>query len=190
MQGQCFNERAYTKLYTGELVFGGTNGFTIFHPDSIKDRATIPPVVITDFKIFDQSVKPGDKNSPLHRSINFTDEIILPYHQNSLSFEFAVLDYVNPNRNQYKYMLEGFHDDWIETGSDHRVATFTNLDPGKYVFKVKGSNSKGVWNNNGVSIQIIITPPWWQTTWAYILYVLFAGFIVWLIWNEQMRRMH
>jgi signal transduction histidine kinase/ligand-binding sensor domain-containing protein/DNA-binding response OmpR family regulator len=190
LQGQVFNERSFAKLKTGEFVFGGTNGFTIFYPDSIKDIKSIPPVVITDFQIFNKSVKPGDKNSPLQKDICMTDEIILPHYQNSISFEFAVLDYINPRNNKYKYFLEGFHKDWVETSSDHRVAAFTNLHPGKYIFRVKGSNGKGIWNNEGAKVKIIITPPWWKTKLAYFLYVLLTGFIICIIWKEQLRRVH
>jgi signal transduction histidine kinase/ligand-binding sensor domain-containing protein/DNA-binding response OmpR family regulator len=188
LQGQRFNERSFAKLKTGEFVFGGVNGFTIFHPDSIKDFKTIPPVVITDFQIFNKSVRSGDKNSPLQKDICLTDEIILPHYQNSISFEFAVLDYINTKNNKYKYFLEGFHKDWVETSSDHRVAAFTNLHPGTYIFRVKGSNGKGVWNNEGAKVKIIITPPWWKTTMAYIFYILLTGFIIWIIWKEQLRR--
>jgi signal transduction histidine kinase/ligand-binding sensor domain-containing protein/DNA-binding NarL/FixJ family response regulator len=190
LQGQKFNARAFAKLKTGEFVFGGTNGFTIFHPDSIRDFKTIPPVVITNFRIFNKSVRSGDNDSPLQKDICLANEIILPHYKNSISFEFAVLDYVNPVNNKYKYFLEGFHKDWVETSSDHRVAAFTKLNPGTYVFRVKGSNGKGVWNNEGAKVKIIITPPWWKTTLAYILYILLTGFIIWVIWKTQLRRVH
>ena len=188
LQGQSFNDRAFAKLKTGEFIFGGTNGFTFFHPDSVKDVENIPPVVITDFQIFNKSVKPGNKNSPLQKDICLTDEIVLPHHQHSISFEFAVLDYINPKNNRYKYILEGFHKDWVETSSDHRVATFTNLHPGTYIFRVIGANNKGVWNDEGAKVKIIITPPWWKTIWSYIFYILLTGFIIWIIWKEQLRR--
>ncbi len=189
LQGDDFYHRACSKLKTGELVFGGKNGFTIFHPDSIKDFKIVPPrVVITDFQIFNKTIKPGETNSPLYKSIGFTDEITLPYHQHSVSFEFAVLDYINPKRNQYKYMLEGFNKDWIETPADLRIATFTNLSPGTYVFRVIGANSKDIWNLKGASVKIIITPPFWKTTWAYMFYVFLTAFIIWLLWKAQMRR--
>jgi signal transduction histidine kinase/ligand-binding sensor domain-containing protein/DNA-binding response OmpR family regulator len=188
LQGPVFNNRAYAKLKTGELIFGGTEGFTLFHPDSVKDMVRIPPVVISDFHIFNKTVKPEDDNSPLQNEICHTKKIILKYFQHSISFEFAVLDYISPKNNKYKYILEGFNKDWIETDADHRVAAFTNLDPGKYVFRVIGSNNKGVWNKKGVSVQIIVTPPWWRTTLAYIVYIIFTGVIVWLTWNAQLRR--
>ena len=188
LQGNLFNQNACAKLKTGEFFFGGVNGFTLFHPDSIKDIQHIPPVVITDFQIFNKTVKTGGKNSPLKRSISLTNELILPYYQHSISFEFAVLDYTNPRNNQYKYKLEGFHKDWIETTADHRVATFTNLEPGKYVFRVIGANNKGVWNYKGASIKITITPPLWQTLWFRIIIVLFAAECIYAIHRYRLKR--
>ena len=190
LQDNQFNTNACVKSRSGELIFGGVNGFTLFHPDSIKAIENIPTVVITGFQIFNKTVKPGEKNSPLQKDIRFLNEITLPYYKHSLSFEFAVLDYVSPRHNHYKYMLEGFHDDWVETDADLRVATYTNLAPGKYVFRVIGSNNKGTWNNKGVSVKIIITPPWWRTPLAYILYIILTCLVVWLIWNAQLRRVH
>ena len=188
LQGQNFNDRAFAKLKTGEFIFGGKDGFTIFHPDSIKDVESIPPVVITDFQIFNKTVNPGDKDSPLKKSISLTDEIILPYYQHSISFEFAVLDYINPKSNKYKYMLEGLHKDWVETTADHRIAAFTNLHPGKYIFRVIGANNKGVWNNKGASINITITPPFWQTLWFRIIIVLLAAGLIYALHSYRLKR--
>ena len=190
LQGPVFNNRAYAKLKTGELIFGGTEGFTLFHPDSVKDIVRFPPVVITDFQIFNKTMKPENDNSPLQNEISHIKKITLKHFQHSISFEFAALDYISPKNNKYKYILEGFNKDWIETDADHRVATFTNLDPGKYVFRVIGANNKGIWNEEGVSIDVIIKPPWYQTIWAYILYILFSASLVYLIWQAQLRRIH
>jgi signal transduction histidine kinase/ligand-binding sensor domain-containing protein/DNA-binding response OmpR family regulator len=190
LQGDYFNQNACIRLKSGEFFFGGENGFTIFHPDRVHDIRHVPPVVITDFQIFNKPVKPGDEHSPLQKSIHLTDEIVMPYWQHSISLEFAVLDYINPKRNMYKYKLEGFHKDWVETTADHRVAAFTNLRPGKYVFRVIGANSKGVWNTQGASVKIVITPPWWKTAWAYLFYIFLTGAVVWLTWKAQLRRVH
>ncbi|NIS46990.1 MAG: hybrid sensor histidine kinase/response regulator, partial [Aliifodinibius sp.] len=95
------------------------------------------------------------------------------YKHNVFSFEFAALDYTAPEKNQYAYKLEGFREDWIDLGT-HRFLTFTNLDPGEYILRVKGSNNDGVWNKKGTSLKIIITPPWWKTWWAYLLYIAVA----------------
>ncbi len=152
----------------GMLYFGGTSGYYSFHPDSIKSNTCIPPVVITDFRLFNKSVLVDtSKNSILTKNIAYTSQVELRHDQNDLSFEFAALDYTLPARNHYAYKLEGYHDKWIETDANNRVATYTNLDPGKYTFRVKGSNSDGVWNEAGTSLTIILKKPWWGTNLAW-----------------------
>ncbi len=142
----------------GEIYFGGPGGITRFNPDSIKDNPYVPPIVITSFRIFDKPLPFGNK-------------IKLPYDKNFLSFGFAALSYLSPERNQYAYKMEGIDRDWVYSGNTHNV-TYTNLVPGDYTFKVKGSNNDGVWNEAGTSISILISPPWWKTNWAYISYGL------------------
>jgi ligand-binding sensor domain-containing protein/signal transduction histidine kinase len=145
----------------GILYFGGDNGLTYFDPAQIHPNKYIPPVVITQFKIFDK-LQPGK---------NEDSEIVLNYDQNFFSFEFAALNFTNTSKNQYAYQLEGFDPNWIKSGS-RRYAGYTNLGPGTYTFKVKGSNNDGVWNDKGISIKVIILPPWWRTWWAYVIYAL------------------
>ncbi len=142
----------------GDIYFGGPGGITRFNPDSIKDNPYIPPIVITSFRIFDKPLPFGNK-------------IKLLYDKNFLSFGFAALSYLSPERNQYAYKMEGIDRDWVYSGNTHNVS-YTNLAPGEYTFKVKGSNNDGVWNEAGTSIFIIISPPWWKTSWAYISYGL------------------
>ena len=155
------------RLSSGELAFGGSNGVNIFFPDRITDNAHIPPIVLTNFTILNEPVS-LDQNLQQMTNINLD-------HQDSVfSFEFAALDYAAPDKNRYAYMLQGFDQDWVYVDSNRRFATYTNLDPGDYVFRVKGSNNDGLWNEQGVSVNIAISPPWWQTWWAYILYVLAA----------------
>jgi len=127
--------------------------------------------MLTDFKINYESVKIGP-DSPLKKSIGFTNMIKLAYYQNIISFEFAALDYTSPGKNLYAYKMEGINYDWVYTDASHRTATYTNLNPGEYVFRVKGSNNDAVWNEEGASIRLIIMPPWWRTLWAYGAYVL------------------
>ena len=120
----------------------------------------------------------------MSKNISYIREIHLKYDQNDLSFTFAALDYNDPTKNRYAYILEGYQDAWIETGAANRIATYTNLNPGEYVFRVKGSNNIGVWNEEGTFVNIIIHPPFWKTTWAYIAYVilfllLLRGYIYW-----------
>jgi DNA-binding NtrC family response regulator/ligand-binding sensor domain-containing protein len=170
LQSNEFNGGAYYKSKSGQMHFGGINGFNVFNPENIKDNPYIPPIVITDFQVFNESVGiNGD--TPLRKHITETEEIILSYRDNVFSFEFAALDYANPQKNRYKYMMEGFDEDWINPGA-RRFATYTNLDPGDYTFHVKGSNSDAVWNEKGTSIRIVITPPFWQTWWFRTLVIL------------------
>ncbi len=176
--GAEFNRNG--KQIRGEkfLLGGAHRGFYVFHPDSIKNNTTPPPVYITDFSIFNKPVKPG-KNSVLKKTIITTKEIVLSYKQSVFSFGFAALNYIRPEKNQYAYKMKGFDDEWRFTNSENRIATYTNLAPGDYIFRVKASNNDGVWNTNGVSIKITITPPWWQTWWFRItLFLTIAGGIL------------
>ena len=131
---------------------------------TIRDNPYVPPVVITSFKIFNKPVPIGAE-SVLKKAIPYVDSLTLSYRDNVFSFEFAALSYANSHKNRYRYKLEGFDPGWNEVGSKQRLATYTNLDPGNYVFRVQGSNSDGVWNEEGVSLPILITPPWWRTNW-------------------------
>ena len=154
---------AVIKAADGEMFFGGSNGFNAFFPENIRDNPYVPPVVITSFKIFNKPVPIGAK-SVLKKAIPYVDSLTLSYRDNVFSFEFAALSYANSHKNRYRYKLESFDPGWNEVGSKQRLATYTNLDPGRYVFRVQGSNSDGVWNEEGVSLPILITPPWWRTT--------------------------
>jgi signal transduction histidine kinase/ligand-binding sensor domain-containing protein len=170
LQSNEFNTGAFHLSESGEMFFGGINGFNIFHPDSIRENDFIPPVLITNFKLFNKTVKivPG---SPLKKNITETSEIILTHRQNFVSFEFAAFNYINAEKNQYKYMLAGVDPDWVEAGN-RRFADYPGLQPGKYTFRVRGSNNDGTWNNEGDMIRLIIRPPWWSSIPAYIIYVL------------------
>jgi signal transduction histidine kinase/ligand-binding sensor domain-containing protein/DNA-binding response OmpR family regulator len=180
-------QTGFHRTKIGEFVFGLGNGFVIFHPDSIHDNPTIPPIVITDFKLFDEAVSIG-ADSPLKKNILTTDHIDLTYDQNTLTFEFAALDFTSPSENQYAYKLEGFDNDWVDAGT-RNSAHYTNVPPGEYVFMVKGSNNDGVWNEQGASLAIIITPPWWKTTWAFIGYGIFILSSLYAIRRYEMNRL-
>lgn len=182
------NGKGLLRTSFGEIVVGTMKGVTIFHPDSLRDNPHIPPIVLTDFKITNKSMVPGAPNSPLTKTITETKEIVLSHLDNMISFEFAALDYVMPEKNQYAYKLEGFDRDWIYS-SNVRTATYTNLDPGKYTFRVKGSNNDGIWNEEGTSLLLIITPPWWKTTWAYLGYIIVIGTMLYSIYRIRMNRL-
>ena len=182
LQGTAFNENAALKTRSGELVFGGANGFNIFHPENIAFDATVPAIALTDLQVFNKSVGIGESINGrvvLPRAISQTDNITLQYNDNVISIEFAALNYSNTEKNRYAYMLESFNKTWLMTDGKNRKATYTNLDPGDYVFRVKAANDDGVWNEQGISLSIKILPPFWKTPFAYILYVLAVIGLLW-----------
>jgi signal transduction histidine kinase/streptogramin lyase len=176
LHGNEFSMRSALRTRNGEMYFGGTGGFTRFRPDSIKDNPFVPPIVITVFKKFE-------------RPERFGKEIDLTYDDNFISFEFAALSYTTPSRNQYAYKMEGLDKDWVPAGT-RRYAGYPHLEPGEYVFRVKGSNNDGVWNEEGTSIAIIITPPWWKTWWfTTIFWLTIAGSIGGIIRYIEMKKL-
>lgn len=175
LQANEFNPGAYCLAKNGEMFFGGVNGMSSFFPDSVMDNPYVPPVILTSFSVFDTSY-----NERLNRAIFESKPIQLSYRENFITIEFAALDYTNPRKNRYAYKLEGVNQSWVDCGT-HRLASFTNLEPGSYIFRVKGSNNDGVWNEEGASVQIIITPPFWKTWWFYLLASIMGIFsILWL----------
>jgi signal transduction histidine kinase/ligand-binding sensor domain-containing protein/CheY-like chemotaxis protein len=163
LQSNEFNMNSGLKTSAGYMLFGGIAGFNIFHPDSILENNYVPPIVITSFKV-------------LNKTYLLNDEIVeLSYNQNYLTFEFSALSYPLSDKNLFAYYLEGFDKDWIYSGSRRQVS-YSNLEPGTYTFRVKGSNSDGLWNEEGKSIQIIILTPFWKTWWFISLIgIFFAG---------------
>lgn len=170
LQGNEFNRTAAIKTVSGEMYFGGTNGFNRFFPDSIKDNTAVPPIAITDFLVFNQSLD-NRKGSLLTNHISETREIQLPYNASVFSIEFAALDIINPQKIKYAYKLENFDQSWNHIGNK-RTATYTHLDPGEYTFRVIASNSDGIWNEEGTSLKIIIVPPFWKTLWFKSLCII------------------
>ena len=171
LQGNEFKPRSACQTTDGEMYFGGPNGVNAFYPDSIKYNTYSPPVFITDFQIFNKSIGINEKDSPVTKNISYADEIVLDYKQSFFSFEFAALNYILPHKNRYAYKLDGFDKDWNYIDNRH-TASYTNLDPGKYVFKVKASNNDGLWNEVGKEVTIEILPPYWETWWFKTLIVL------------------
>jgi signal transduction histidine kinase/DNA-binding response OmpR family regulator/ligand-binding sensor domain-containing protein len=187
LHGNEFEGNAFFKNKSGEMYFAGMKGFTVFNPDHIKTNTYIPNIVITDIRINGNLIRP-DSNSLIQQSISQTKQLDLIHSQNNLTFEFAALDYFNPLKNQYAYKMEGIDRDWIYTDASRRFAGYTALDPGEYTFHVKGYNSDGIWNEKGTSLKISIYPPWWQTTWAYLFYLILILSLIIFIWNLQIRR--
>ncbi|MGB2960616.1 MAG: two-component regulator propeller domain-containing protein [Bacteroidota bacterium] len=161
LQGNEFNQGSFHLSRGGEMFVGGINGFNAFFPDSIRDNPDIPPVYLTEFRVFDKPV-------PLEYAISATHELELSYAQNFFSFEFVALNYSSPEKNEYAYKLDGLDKDWIHAGT-RRYASYTNLDPGAYVFRVKASNNDGLWNEDGIRIAVSITPPYWRTWWFALI---------------------
>jgi len=178
LQGDEFSESCFFQGPDGEMFFGGSHGFNAFFPEDIRDNPYVPPVVITSFKIINKRVPIG-ANSVLTKAVSYVDGLTLSYRDNVFSLGFAALSYANSYKNRYRYKLEGFDPGWNEAGSTQRLATYTNLDPGRYVFRVQGSNSDGVWNEEGVSLPILITPPWWRTNWFRALCVVVFLALLW-----------
>ena len=186
LSGNLFNRNTPTRLRSGELFFGNSKGFTIFRPQDLDVNPIQPPVVLTDFLVFNQPVAISEE-SPLHKSINTTNHITLKHNQSVFSLEFAALNFRSPELNQYAYLLEGFDNDWNYVGT-RRSATYTNLSPGTYVFRVKASNNDDVWNEAGATVTLHILPPLWRTWWAYALYaLLITGLIYWFIHTQQIK---
>ena len=174
LQGDEFKEMAYCKTSAGEMYFGGNNGFNRFFPDHITDHSFQPPLVLTDFQIFNKQVpiaKDESDPSPLKNHISGTKEITLPYNNSVISFEFASLNYTVTGKKQYAYKLDGFDEQWNYVGTK-RSATYTNLEPGNYTFRVRGFNNEGKWAANELLLELTITPPFWMTWWFRLLCVL------------------
>jgi signal transduction histidine kinase len=169
------------------MLFGGTAGLNYFDPNKIKQSTFSAPVVITDFEILNQP--DGNKNdSEYISSIINSKDFNLPYFQNDFSIQFSSLDYNAPEENEYAYYLEGFDEGWIYSGN-RRFVTYTNLDPGEYVFKVKATNSDGLWSEQIAKVFILINPPFWRTWWAFVIYfIVVVGALAFIRATELKRR--
>jgi signal transduction histidine kinase/ligand-binding sensor domain-containing protein len=173
LQGNEFHVNSTCRSITGELFFGGTNGFNVFRPENLAQNTNVPQIVLTDISLFNISIPIGagtDGRNILKASISETEKINLSYYDEVISFDFAALDFTVPNKNMYAYMMEGFEKHWNYVGNRH-YATYTKLSPGKYIFRVKGSNNSGTWNEAGTRLEIIIASPFWETWWFRSLLV-------------------
>ncbi|MDF1546318.1 MAG: two-component regulator propeller domain-containing protein [Bacteroidales bacterium] len=185
LQSNEFNGASCYKDDNGYLYFGGVNGFNVFNPDDIVSNSIKPKIIFTDFKIQNKSVKPG-KGSPLKKSIQTANEIELSYFQKDIRFEFAALHFVSPSQNQYAYMMEGYDDDWIEIGTQNYIS-FKSFPHGEYVLKVKASNCDGIWNEEGISIKVIINPPFWATWWFRLGLLFLVIIAIWAFVKNRER---
>lgn len=184
LQGRAFNERSAMRTSTGELIFGGANGFNLFVPATISTTNNTAPILLTDFQVFNKSVTAGSKINGkilLDKSISATDEIVLKHSDNVFSLEFAALNFTHPDKIKYSYMLEGFDKDWLTTDGETRKATYTNLDPGTYVFRVRTSANNGKGQEKELALKINVLPPFWRTPLAYFCYVLALFGILYII---------
>ncbi|MGV3588916.1 MAG: hybrid sensor histidine kinase/response regulator transcription factor [Adhaeribacter sp.] len=191
LQGKAFNNNAVCKTRRGELVFAGVQGFNIFQPERITLNKNIPALVFTDLEIFNRSLQVGDTLAGrvvLDKAITEKKEITLKHHENMFSVAFAALGYLQPDKNQFVYLLEGFNDKWLAADSKLRKVTFTNLDPGTYVLRVKAANNDGLWNEEGIQLKITILPPFWQTKPAIAAYVCLALLLLWLARHIMLER--
>jgi two-component sensor histidine kinase len=178
LQGSEYNRNAFCKTGEGYLYFGGIRGFNFFNPVKLSGSNYVPFVWITGINVLNRTLQFSGPDGLLTKPAYLTDRIQLNYEQNVISFDFASTDYSAFDNNRFKYQLAGFDKGWINAGNTHS-ATYTNLDPGTYTFKVKGSNNDGTWNKKGTSVQLIILPPWYMTWWfrtALVLAVVLAGY--------------
>ncbi len=182
-----FNVRSCLRAGNGAFYFGSENGFNVFYPGRITENNSVPAVYLSELRINNKPAVIGAKDSPLKNHIMETKEITLNYRQTSFSIDFVALNYTHSSRNQFCYKLEGFDEEWNCIGTQ-RTANYTKIKSGKYVFKVKGSNNDGFWNEQPTELIITIRPPYWETWWAKLFYVLLisaAVLVVIKIRNER-----
>ena len=185
-----FNGGSYYKDKNDKLYFGGTNGFDVVYPERIHKNELPPPVVLTDIQLFNKSILNRIVNSSAVDNISAGynyGTIELLYNENVISFEFSALDFVDPENNQYAYMLDGIDTSWNYI-KNRRYASYSLIPPGEYTFKVKASNNNNVWNKKGAWVKIIIVPPYWQTWWFKVIVILFSLLIIWMLYSYRIRQ--
>ncbi len=188
LQDDEFNNQSYAKAPTGELLFGGINGLTTFRPSEIVNRSQkLPKVAIVGLKINNKGVETGGPEGVLTAGIEFTDGLDLRHDQNLLTLEFGVMDFTNPNRNQFRYRLEGIDRDWVEAGTN-RFANYAQLPDGRYTLTVMGSVDGEHWSKP-LDLQIRVRPPFYRTWWAYLFYVAVLGLLGWQFYRFQTQRL-
>lgn len=187
LQSTLFNYNAYLRTSDGLMCFGGIYGFNTFHPRKVSAEPLSHRIAFTNFKLFNKEVNITEKSSPLDALLNFSDKINLSYEQSVISFEYAALHYKNPYSIHYAYKMDGFDEDWNYVGAQ-RIATYTNLPIGSYIFKVKSTDLHGNWNDDYIEIPVVINPPWYRTTIAYVFYVIFFVGCIYVLRNFLRKR--
>lgn len=187
LQSNEFNTQAFFKAPNGELIFGGVNGINRFLPKALKFNQKAPQVYLIGLEVNYKPVRFWASEGHLKVPLQYAQKLEFDYAQNNLSFEFSAMDFTDPSKNQYSYQLLPIEKEWVSARKDH-FAHYTHLAPGHYVFRVRGSNSDGTWNETPVEIEVIIHPPWWQSNLAYVLYALAIIAAVWQIYRFQIRR--
>ena len=191
LQDNEFGELACCRLSSGEMLFGGVNGFNAFFPKDIISDMSVPDLALTELHILNRQVNAGQKINGrvlLDKVINHTDKIRLKYSENSFAIYFSSLHFSAPGKNTYRYMLEGFDNDWIRKDASDRIAKYTNLAPGKYTFKVVASNNDGIWSEQPKVLNITITPPWFLSGVAWITYVIIFLASLWFFQKYSLIR--
>lgn len=192
LQGKEFNQKAAFKTSKGELLFGGSNGFNLFVPENIKVTESDANIVFTDLKVYSRKDSQDTKKTneyELDRSISYVDEITLRYDDNLFTIEFSNLNFFHPERRLYQYKLDGFNDNWIETDSKNRRVTYSNLDPGNYLLRVKVTRADGTWNTKEATLKIRILPPWWKTWWFRISFSVFLISLITTLFYLRINRL-
>lgn len=189
LSSNIFRLQAAQKRDNGEFIFGSENGLIIFHPDSINDNETLPELVITEMKLFNKSFNYFERltGSDFASQVNANHHIELSHEENFFSFEFSAMHYAAPQKNRYAYILENFDKEWMETDAENRQAVYTNVNPGQYVFRVKGCNNDGYWNDEGYALAITIHPPLWGTRWFQALFLLLGIGAVFGLFRYRLR---
>ncbi len=186
LQGNEFNTQAFYKSSDGALLFGGVDGLNRFYPEMLELNDQPPQVRIVGIEINHQAARFSPDANGLPAPSEYLRELELQPDQNNISFEFAALDFTDPAKNHYRYQLLPLEKEWVEAREKH-FAHYTHLAPGTYTFRVQGSNSDGAWNNEAVEIKVVVLPPWWRTRWAWLMYIITACAIVWLVYREHIR---
>jgi signal transduction histidine kinase/DNA-binding response OmpR family regulator/ligand-binding sensor domain-containing protein len=182
-----FNSGAYFKSSRSEMFFGGIKGFNSFFPAQINNNTYLPSVVITKFMVENRVIHFNEEQRYLTKPITETKSISLTHADKMISFEFSSLDFTNPARNKFSYILENFNNSWQDIGHKREI-TYTNIDPGTYTLKIKGSNSSGLWNDEYASLDIVMKRPWWSSWLAYLFYTLILGFLLYTWYIIQLNR--